>query len=50
MKANAEKPTNSVAERISNFRKRIQERQASEGKAYVSLYHMAATSYQIVEN
>lgn len=50
MKANAEKPTNSVAERIANFRKRIQERQASEGKAYVSLYHMAATSYQIVED
>lgn len=47
MKANAEAATNSVLERIANFRSRIAERTEREGKPYVSLYHMEGLSYEI---
>ena len=47
MKANAEAATNSVLERIANFRFRIAERTEKEGKPYVSLYHMEGLSYEI---
>lgn len=47
MKANAEAATNSVRERIANFRSRIAERTEKEGKPYVSLYHMEGLSYEI---
>ena len=47
MKANAEAATNSVRERIANFRSRITERTEKEGKPYVSLYHMEGLSYEI---
>ena len=47
MKANAEAATNSVLERIANFRSRIAERTEKEGKPYVSLYHMEGLSYEI---
>lgn len=47
MKANAEAATNSVLERIANFRTRIAERTEKEGKPYVSLYHMEGLSYEI---
>ena len=33
--------------RIADFRKQIAEREAQEGKAYLSFYHIDATSYQI---
>ena len=49
MQANAEQATNSIAERIANFRTRIAERTDREGKAYVSLYHIVADKYEIVE-
>ncbi|WP_297238193.1 hypothetical protein [uncultured Porphyromonas sp.] len=47
MKANAEAATNSVRERIANFRSRIAERTEKEGKPYVSLYHIEGLSYEI---
>lgn len=47
MKANAEAATNTVRERIANFRSRIAERTEKEGKPYVSLYHMEGLSYEI---
>ncbi len=47
MKANAEAATNSVLERIANFRSRIAERTEREGKPYVSLYHIEGLSYEI---
>lgn len=33
--------------RIADFRKQIAEREAKEGKAYLSFYHIDATSYKI---
>lgn len=39
---------NSVEERISDFRKRIEKRQATEGKAYLSFYHIEAEAYTIL--
>lgn len=39
----------SEMERVNNFRARIAERQATEGKDYFSLYHIAAESYHIIE-
>lgn len=47
MKANAEAATNTVRERIANFRSRIAERTEKEGKPYVSLYHIEGLSYEI---
>lgn len=46
-KARGEAPANNVAERIENFRKRIAERKANEGKEYLSFYHINATGYTI---
>ncbi|CCY10333.1 putative uncharacterized protein [Porphyromonas sp. CAG:1061] len=49
MQANAEQAANTIAERIANFRAHIAERTEQEGKAYVSLYHIVADKYEIVE-
>lgn len=38
---------NSSEERIADFRKRIAERKAKEGKDYLSFYYVMATSYEI---
>lgn len=38
---------NSSEERIADFRKRIAERKAKEGKDYLSFYYVTATSYEI---
>lgn len=47
-KANNEEASNTIAERIAQFRSRIAERTEKEGKAYVSLYHIVADNYQIL--
>lgn len=39
----------SEMERVHNFRTRIAERIVSEGKEYLSFYHIAADSYRIIE-
>lgn len=46
-KARGEVPANNAADRISNFRKRIAERNEKEGKSYLSFYHIDATEYNI---
>lgn len=47
-KARGEAPVNSVQERIDNFRKRIAQRRAAEGKDYLSFYSVRADSYEIL--
>lgn len=39
----------SEMDRVNDFRARIAERKAAEGKDYISFYHLAADSYRIVE-
>lgn len=39
----------SELDRVNDFRTRIAERKASEGKDYLSFYHIAADSYSIVK-
>ena len=39
----------SEMDRVNDFRKRIAERSAKEGKNYLSMYHIAADSYRIVK-
>lgn len=39
----------SEMDRINDFRTRIEERKAKEGKDYLSFYHIAADSYRIIE-
>lgn len=46
-KARGEAPVGSIEERIANFRKRIAERKANEGKDYLSFYSITAESYEI---
>lgn len=38
----------SEMERVNSFRARIAERKATEGKDYLSFYHIAANSYHII--
>lgn len=38
---------NSINERIQDFRAKIADRKAKEGKEYLSFYHVLATSYEI---
>ena len=38
---------NTTAERIADFRTKIEKRNAEEGKAYLSFYHVEALSYEI---
>lgn len=38
-----------TAQRIADFRARIADRQAKEGKAYLSFYHVAGESYEILK-
>ena len=40
---------NSATERIADFRKRIAEREAEEGKSYLSFYYMEAEEYSVAE-
>ncbi|MCQ2216133.1 MAG: hypothetical protein MJZ31_09495 [Bacteroidales bacterium] len=40
---------NTTAGRIADYRKRIETRQITEGKPYLSFYHINAISYEIVE-
>lgn len=47
-KARGEAPVGSIEERIANFRKRIAERKANEGKDYLSFYSITADSYEIL--
>jgi len=44
-KAQNEKPSNTVQERIANFRERIAERNEKEGKNYLSFYFIEAEEY-----
>lgn len=39
----------SEMDRVNEFRKRLTERKASEGKDYLSFYHIAAESYSVVK-
>lgn len=39
----------SETEKVLQFRRQIAERKEKEGKAYLSLYHIAAESYQIID-
>ncbi|MEA4996658.1 MAG: hypothetical protein VB079_09220, partial [Petrimonas sp.] len=39
----------SEMDRVNEFRTRLAERKASEGKDYLSFYHIAADSYSIVK-
>ena len=39
---------NTTTERIANFRERIAEREAKDGKAYLSFYYMEAEKYSIL--
>lgn len=48
-KAQGEKVTDSTAERIAAFRKRIEERSAKDGKKYLSFYHIQAQTYKIIK-
>ena len=48
-KARGEAPANSIEERIANFRQRIADRQAKEGKNYLSFYYIEGDTYEIVE-
>ena len=48
-KARGEAPANSIEERITNFRQRIADRQAKEGKNYLSFYYSEGDTYEIVE-
>lgn len=45
-KAQGEQKANSAAERIENFRKRIEAEKAKTGKEYLSFYHIVAESYK----
>ena len=46
--ARGEAPAGSIEERIANFRKRIAERKANEGKDYLSFYSITADNYEIL--
>ena len=48
-KARGEAPANSIEERITNFRQRLADRQAKEGKNYLSFYYIEGDTYEIVE-
>lgn len=41
---------NTFAARMKDYRTKIAERQAKEGKAYLSFYHVDASSYEIVKS
>lgn len=40
---------NTATERIENFRKRIAEREAKDGKPYLSFYHLEAEKYTVLD-
>lgn len=46
-KAMGENPADSFAQRMESFRKKIAERQAKEGKNYLSFYSILADKYEI---
>lgn len=47
--ARGEAQTATTEQRIADFRTRIADREAKEGKAYLSFYHVAGESYEIVK-
>lgn len=47
--ARGESVASSVGQRIADFRTRIADRKAREGKEYLSFYHMDGGSYEILE-
>ncbi|MGL5563069.1 MAG: hypothetical protein ACRDCN_10680 [Tannerellaceae bacterium] len=47
--ARNEAPSNSVQQRIDNFRVQIKERNQKDGKNYLSFYHIVADSYEIID-
>lgn len=47
--ARGESAASSVGKRIADFRVRIAERKAAEGKEYLSFYHVDGGSYEILE-
>ena len=49
MKARGEAQAQSVQERIDAFRKRIAEREAKDGKAYLSFYHIDGEAYELLK-
>ena len=46
-KAMGENPADSFAQRMESFRNKIAERQAKEGKNYLSFYSIRADKYEI---
>ncbi|MBR5743867.1 MAG: hypothetical protein IKX94_00905 [Muribaculaceae bacterium] len=49
-KAQGQDAAASFADRMADYRARIAERQAKEGKAYLSFYHLDAKKYEIVND
>lgn len=47
--AQGQQDLNTFKERMDDYRKRIAEREAVEGKPYLQFYHIDAISYEIVE-
>ena len=48
--AQGQSEINTFAARMKDYRNKIAERQAKEGKAYLSFYHIDAESYEIVKS
>ena len=47
--ARGESLSGSVGKRIADFRARIAERKAEEGKDYLSFYHVEGASYEVLK-
>lgn len=47
--AQGQQDINTFKERMDDYRKRIAEREAAEGKPYLQFYHLYAISYEILE-
>lgn len=47
--AQGQQDLNTFKERMDDYRKRIAEREAAEGKPYLQFYHLDAISYKILE-
>jgi len=49
-KQSRQETANTPETRIADFRTKIAEREAKEGKAYLSFYHIDALEYNVIEN
>ena len=49
-KQSRQETANTPEARIADFRAKIAERQAKEGKAYLSFYHLDAVEYNVIDN